>query len=288
MQGKDDIALDWAYLATNEEGEWRPWWNSNWEYRIPIIIDHSFVEADFTNFPILITHISSDFMSHAQTNGDDFVFIDATHTTQYAHEIEYYNSATGELIAWVNISFLSSSENTVLYVYYGNPTCSNQENIPGVWDSDFILVQHMAGSSWDDLDDSSDSGWDITSAGGNPTYNQAGLAGRCVDFDGNGDYFKTGDFRLLEDSSHTGSAWVYVDGNAETRRYVFEGDSDSGISLLVWTNESFKNIARTADEWPVCYSDTIVDVGSPEWFYICTRANAVTDELELFVNGVEA
>ena len=85
-QGKDDIALDWTYLATDETGEWRPWWNNNWEYRKPIIIDHSLVDADLTNFPILFHNTSSNYTDYAQSDGDDFAFISSDDSIQYNHE----------------------------------------------------------------------------------------------------------------------------------------------------------------------------------------------------------
>jgi len=30
---------------------------------------------------------------------------------------------------------------TVIYMYYGNPNCENQQNKFDVWDSDFIMIQ---------------------------------------------------------------------------------------------------------------------------------------------------
>ena len=35
-----------------------------------------------------------------------------------SHEIEYYS--LGNLTVWINISTLSSTENTTIYMYYGN------------------------------------------------------------------------------------------------------------------------------------------------------------------------
>lgn len=288
-QGRDNVAMDWAWLATNETGEWQNftgWWDHSWDYYKKITIYHSQVEDDLIDFPLTISYMSSDFADHAQTDGDDFVFVDATNTTQYNHEIEYYNSATGELVAWVNIPFLSSSEDTILYVYYGNPDCGNQENVEGTWNSGYVMIHHMTGDTYEDLDDSTPNHWDVTSEGGDPSYNQAGKIGRCVDFDGDGDYLKTGGFRLPIDSSHTGCAWVYVDGSTGSKRCIFEGDSDYGISLLVWTDERFRNHAHTSEETAYCYSTTTVNVAEPEWIYICTRADAYGDQLDIFVNGV--
>ncbi|MCX6666431.1 MAG: DUF2341 domain-containing protein, partial [Euryarchaeota archaeon] len=207
-QGRDNIGLDYAYLSTNESGQWvafsgANWWDINWDYCKPIVIDHNFVDIDQTNFPVLITCTSPDFISHAQPDGDDFVFVNATNTTVFNHEIESYNSATGELIAWVTIPLLSASEDTVFYMYYGNPDCVNQEHVAETWNGNFITVQHMTGATYTALDDSSSNHWDITSMSGNPLFNQIGKIGKCVDFDGSGDYLKASGFRLPADPSYT-------------------------------------------------------------------------------------
>jgi hypothetical protein len=118
------------------------WWNTEWEYRKEITIDHDMVESTLENFPILFHHISSNFTDHAQSDGDDFVFVSTDGFVQYNHEIEDYSSSTGELIAWVNITSLSPTVDTNLYIYYGNPSCGNQENIAGTWNSDYVGVWH--------------------------------------------------------------------------------------------------------------------------------------------------
>jgi len=118
------------------------WWNTNWEFRKEIIINHDMVVSDLENFPILFHNVSNDFSDHAQFDGDDFVFINLDGTVKYNHEIEYYSGTTGELIAWVNITDLSSTVDTSLYIYYGNPSCGSQENGVGTWDSDYAGVWH--------------------------------------------------------------------------------------------------------------------------------------------------
>lgn len=118
------------------------WWNTNWGYRKEITINHDMVATDLENFPILFNSTSTNFSDHAQNDGDDFVFISSDGTIQYNHEIEYYSGTTGELIAWVNITSLSSTVDTTLYIYYGNPSCSNQENGVGTWESNYVGVWH--------------------------------------------------------------------------------------------------------------------------------------------------
>ena len=76
-----------------------PWWNSNWGYRKPINISHTQVDANLVNFPVLIKISSDDNLSdtgQCQVDGDDIVFTDDT-GNKLAHEIELFNSGTGDL-----------------------------------------------------------------------------------------------------------------------------------------------------------------------------------------------
>ena len=69
----------------------------------------------------------NDLSNKAQNTGDDIVFTNESNI-KLNHEIEIYASSSGYLVTWVNIPSLSSSSNTKIYMYYGNPTSSNQEN----------------------------------------------------------------------------------------------------------------------------------------------------------------
>ncbi len=108
------------------------WWD-DWTYRKQITIPYSKVNGPLTNFPVLIDITDSDLAAHAQGDGDDIVFTtDETHKLN--HEIEYY--ASGHLVAWVNVSSLSSTQDTILFMYYGKADAVNQENPAGVWDAE--------------------------------------------------------------------------------------------------------------------------------------------------------
>ena len=178
--------------------------SSDWGYFKKITIDHTLVDVDLTNFPILFHNTSSDFSSHAQPDGDDFVFMNEDNTTQYNHEIELYNSTTGELIAWVNITHLSSTTDTVMYLYYGNSTTGSQENIDGTFDDNYVGVYHFSNN----VDDSSGNNFNGTDYG---TSNVAGQIGYARDFDEvNSDYINLGnhDELKLNDDNQTIEMWV--------------------------------------------------------------------------------
>jgi len=182
------------------------WWDCNWSYCKKITIDHTKVESDQTNYPVLIRRdTDTDLATHAQNDGDDIAFVNQYNTTQYSHEIEEYNGATGELTAWVKVTSVSSSEDTILYMYYGNPTCSNQQNVTDTWDSNFKMVQHLNESSGTLLDSTSNNN-DGTNTGA--TYNTSSQIDGGYDFDGNDDINTGNDSSLNITSSITLEGWV--------------------------------------------------------------------------------
>ena len=127
------------------------WWDGDWTYRKEIIIDHTQVAAQLTNFPVLISIGDGSLPSLVQDGGGDIAFTDYGNT-QLAHEIEYYDPSTGDLVVWVNVPSLSAVEDTFLYMYFGNREAADQQNPTAVWDADYVLVQHLDETAGDHLD----------------------------------------------------------------------------------------------------------------------------------------
>ena len=120
------------------------WWNTAWNYRKLLTIDTTKISGTLVNFPILVQLTDSDLASHAQSTGNDIVFVlYSDNTTKLNHEIEYYNGATGTLYAWVNITRLSSTTNTKIWMYYGNAGSGSQQNKYGTWNSKYKAVYHL-------------------------------------------------------------------------------------------------------------------------------------------------
>jgi hypothetical protein len=139
-----------AYGSTSGEGgpgsdePTASWFDSNWSYRKSIDIDSGQVTADLSGYPVPIEITGDgDLGSNAQSSGDDIFFTADDGTTKLNHEIESYDPATGDLYAWVQVATLSSSSDTSIFIYYGNGSAANQENVTGTWDGDYIGVYHF-------------------------------------------------------------------------------------------------------------------------------------------------
>ena len=185
------------------------WWNHGWLYRKEIVIDYIMVDDGLANFPVLINITDSDLQSKAQTTGNDVTFTDY-YGNQLNHEIELYNATSGHLVAWVNVTSLSSTVDTILYLYYGNPTRGSEENIEGTWNSNYLMVHH--------LNETSGSHYDSTSNNNDATAQNGINQDATGKIDGADSYDDTDDFllvsggtaNLLDNSgSWTYEAWIY-------------------------------------------------------------------------------
>jgi hypothetical protein len=121
------------------------WWNPDWQYRKLVTIDHTKVSVDLKNFPVLLFYSSDkEIAKAAQPSGQDIVFVlYMDNATILNHEIEYFNHTNGQLIAWVNVTKVSATSDTKLWMYYGNPLCGDQQHVEATWDSSYVLVQHL-------------------------------------------------------------------------------------------------------------------------------------------------
>jgi len=281
-----------TYMFTTE-AQPAPWWNTGWSYRREITIGHSKVDEDLTNFPVLISRVSdSDLASHAQSDGDDIAFTDYA-GDQLAHEIEIYNSTSGELVAWVNVTSLSSSVDTVLYMYYGNLGCSNQENVAGTWDSGYVGVWHLS-----DTDDSSSNNHDGTNYGADNTSGKIGIGKDFVRIDADtGDYVDVADhddFSISTTGNLTVETWVNFDDVGATRQGIV---AKSSTSQWEWDyghfSSSFNGFTMVdsgggsirLEKWP----DGTPDRNTGVWYHVCSVYTGVTqnDDILIYVNGTE-
>lgn len=122
------------------------WCDAQWGYRKQIVVNHDKVAADLTDFPVLINLSSdADLASHARSDGNDILFTGADGIAKLSHEIEKFDKATGALLADVKIPHLSATNDTILYMYYGNSKAAANRDKENVWDSNFKMVQHLNG-----------------------------------------------------------------------------------------------------------------------------------------------
>lgn len=201
------------------------WYDGNWQYRKEIAVRSSKVPGDLTDFPILISITDSDVKAGAQLDGDDILLTTSDGITQISHEIEKYDSGTGELIVWAKAPALSSSVDTVFYLYYGNSGASNQQDAQGVWDTNYKGVYHLPDETSSTISDSTNNSNDGTKTAADNPLEATGKIGEGQEFDGS-DYINVD--TVVDDTTLSGnwsvSGWVYYDVGGGF--YFSFGDND--------------------------------------------------------------
>ena len=169
------------------------WYDTSWDYRNKITVSlNSVISNDLSDFPVLIKFTHDDLKQANESEGRDFVFTLSDGTTKLFHEIEYYDNATGEIIAWVNFPTLVAASSTDIYIYYkGNTVGFNSAD---VWNDDYVLVWHLNQTSTGtvgEFRDSTSNGNDGRGGGGNKVgYNAVRIPHLTDGQIGNGQEFK--------------------------------------------------------------------------------------------------
>jgi uncharacterized repeat protein (TIGR02543 family) len=261
----------------------RGWWDPNWPYRKLITIDYTKVDGDLIGFPVLISLASdSDLAAHAQTDGDDIVFTDYNNNRLY-HEIEQYLSPSGSLIAWVNVPSLSSTTDTYLYLYYGNPTTGNMERITDVWNTNFKIVQHLketTGLHYDSTQYDNDGTATVTVQG-----SAVGEIDGCDEFNGVANKIDCGNKASLNmTSAITVEAWVY--NHAGTVAYPRITDKFPAPSIYIRETDNlvgwYGNIGGVSCDFT--FPSTTVPHNT--WTYVVvTYINNATHPAKAYLNG---
>ena len=287
------------YFQTEPIMEFDPF-DEGWQYRKEITINHTLIEGDHTNFPILLNAVDTDLAYHAQNDGDDLLFMDGIENARRLyHEIEMYDGSSGEIIAWVNITSLSSTEDTLLWMYYGNPSCGSQQHPIPTWDSGYEAVWHMNDATISSIIDSTlNENTGIKHSPNNPLEISNGKIGNAQDFERDNNAFidAAGTFAVGEDDDITLSAWVNVETHIlETSNSIMstmEGSTAYYVCIRLINQDDpidGKKGYFTCDDNSMSstdsYTDTIFDEGS--WYYFCGVLDRENSYMCTYKDGVQ-
>ena len=173
------------------------------------------------DFPVLvkITGSSNPLFSKALSTGNDILFTQADGSTKITNEVEYYNSTTATLCAWVRMPSVSSTEDTAAYMYYGCANAAAQGNANGAWDSNFIMVHHLEETSGHHLDS--------TASANNSTFESVAAQGTQVGTIGGADTFNGTSNRVITTTKNAaisaGSICVLANQTASNARTYMSG-----------------------------------------------------------------
>jgi len=254
----------------------------HWKYRQKITIHSNQVSGMLTNFPVLITdtNLQSGLWTHAQPDGDDILFTKDDGKTKLSHEIEEYTNTTQKMSMWLNMPVLSNTTDTVIYMYYGNPTAPNQENVSDVWRNGYVGVWHLkedaAGANnadvYKDATTNAYHGDDWVSATGKVGWINGGQ-----EFDGADDYVQVASFPQ-KNKELTVSFWMNMRTYYSSVRVLFIPGSWE-INLESWKYRLRLNNGTSSAFHEFSTRDPGNDTGS--WIHVAVTVN----ESNGFVRG---
>jgi len=264
-----------------------PAWTNGYGYRRAITISHTQVaNTDQLNFPVLIAGTYAYLANTANggcvtnANGFDIVFTsDAGGNTPLPYERESYSASTGAVDFWVQVPVLSHTNDTVIYMFYGNSSVtSDQSNHAGTWDSNYKAVWHLANGTTLSGTDSSANGVNGSNSGMTAT---AGLIGGAAAGDGGaGHQINTGSnpypSSTFSSSGLTLSAWVKPVSTSATSQVV---SLEGAYVLDVTSGKAGFEINGSGND---LVSAAAVSTGS--WTYIVGTSDS-SGNLKLYVNG---
>ncbi|MFX1272710.1 MAG: LamG-like jellyroll fold domain-containing protein, partial [Promethearchaeota archaeon] len=259
-------------------------------YEKDIVVDHTKVSADLTDFPLLIDVFDADLRTDVQSDGDDIIF--KIGTTPLVHEIEIfdqeYNSTHAHLVAWVKTD-LSSTIDTTITMHYGNPEASKQENPSAVWSNGYVGVWHL-GEASGSVQDSTPYGQDGTPFGG-VTLGVLGRIGSASDFDGIDGYINMEDpadghldFGL---NSFTISIWLKIDASTGSWQAPLNKGHPSGLKsgYRFETNTLGQNIYFQIGDGTSYESTGSYSVTFGEWMHLVACVDTSSNTMHLFKDG---
>jgi hypothetical protein len=254
-----------------------------WEYRKMITVNHAMVAGDLEHFPILLSTTDIDLRDEAQDDGDDILFMDgAGVATRLYHELGEFDGSTGQLIAWINMSSLSTTVDTSLYMYYGNMNSCNQQCPENTWDSNYVGVWHFDESIGSTVADSTSNM--ITGIANTGAMITTGFIGKARNFDGSSGFVDLGTSYLLGGiPMYTIEAWVNPTSiSGETR--IFDRGQSGNPNTVLFFQDSGKLHLQTNNNDNL-ESPEVVPVGT--WINLVGTFTGSGGEIALYANGMK-
>ena len=258
---------------------------SGWQYKKKLTIDHTKIDADLVDFPVLVKLTSSNFdFSKAKSDGSDIRFLASDDTTLLSYEREKHDSTNQEAEYWVKVPSVSSASDTTFYIYYDNPVADDGANSTDVWDSNYMAVYHLSESGTAIRKDSTSNGNNGTPKGG--VTGSEGKIDGANSFDGSNDYIQVANSSSLNASAITISALVKI--NAWSYGGIVAkggGNSNGFLTRAHASNHVFQWDTFDGSRDVMMSGNTQLNLGQFYHFVATYEPNLASGNQKIFLNG---
>lgn len=275
-------------------------------FKRSITLDHTQVPSTQSSFAVLVkldaTNAGTTMKTvgnggHIQNTGTqsggnavtmpfDLIFTsDSGGTTKIPWEVESYDGTNGVLWAWVFITSVSSSSDTVFYMFYDDASVNTQQNTSSlaplnVWDSNYVLVAHLPDGTSLSAADSTSNNWTAT-LNNTPTATSGqidGAANFVATSSQEIEYTSLGSTTIYQ--TITVSAWInYLLGN--TYRAIFAHNNINGSIGYRLNNDGGTQQLDRQGQTAIGTSNTVVSAGV--WHYVTVTYNGTT--VKFYLDG---
>jgi hypothetical protein len=260
--------------------------SNGYNYQRAIVIDHTKVpNTDQSNFPFLFNTTDPLLANTANgghvtnPNGYDIIFTsDVAGNNVLPFEQESYVPSTGTAIYWVNVPTVSHTQDTVIYVWYGNANVTtSQANASSVWSSNYAGVYHFPNGTTLSANDSTANDDTGVIVGAIAT---TGEIGGGVSF-GNPGYISLPNLPDYSEADFTVSTWINF-SSLPAYNVIMVGESQAPNVLFISTQSNGQGLrmGKTATEEDASASFTW---STNTWYHFAlTRASGI---FTFYVNG---
>lgn len=264
----------------------------------PIVLNTSSITGGISttlaNFPALvyiqdnalkIGNVCGDKVQYPTGNGGgltagtnyDFAFTLAGSTTELNYQIDTYDQVNGILLAWVQISSLTST-NTSLTFYFGSASPTHTAAFAtSTWSSDYLAVYHFSeGSAAATVLDATSNGRKLTQSNTTVSNDEIHVAAG-MPVVGGGYSFNGTSSKIIQTSGtnpditgkFTLSAWVYYNGTSSSDNKIISDELNygHGYKMSVKSGKIETETRTTANPAPGNLLQTGT-VSSATWTYI--------------------
>lgn len=293
-EGGNVTITDGDLLSSDPDGVSGGWYDSNWNQRQRIYINSGVVDADLTDFSLLLTAdaFGPDFWANVQNNGGDIVVTSGDGVTRLDRELISIDTATETIQLYVRVPLISSTVDTALFVYFDNGAATEVNDVT-TWRSEYTGVWHFEDDigSGTEIDDSSQSDNDGFARQGLDGDNMvSGVVGNAFDFNDNEyialENFYSGNGAIPEVSV---SAWVnttFNNGSQNSNWSILDFDRSDFFNVYIYGDGrlSFSTDATSGgiDDF---YDGSGTRVNDGAWHHVAAVYDG-TDKI-LYVDGVE-
>ena len=135
-------SLTTDFSGIEDDGMRDDWLAPGIASRKRLTLDTTVTSIDLQDVPLAVVITDPDLASAGFADGRDIAFTAADGVTKLAHEIEHFDG--GSLVAWVKVPSIIALTPVDIFLYFGNPDATDQQNVTGTWSAGYRGVWHLS------------------------------------------------------------------------------------------------------------------------------------------------